>query len=109
MPLFCLKVRGRRGQVHQPEIVANSKQRFGMSKEKVSMRQKVVVEVLNDALLGRDVEIDQDIAAKNNVDALHESHARVVQQVDAREVHLRFHFGIDVQFVAASDDRKSVV
>jgi hypothetical protein len=42
------------------------------------MGKKIVIEVLNDAPLGSQVEIDQHVAAEDDIDTLHEEHAGII-------------------------------
>src|SRR5579863_1659256 len=49
------------------------------------MRKKIVIEVLNDAPFGAEIEINKDVAAEDDVQALHEDHARIVRQVEPRK------------------------
>ena len=61
------------------------------------MRQKIVVEMLNHAPFRCQIEIDEHVAAKDDVQALHENHARVVRQVQAAEGNAIAHDLLDLQ------------
>ena len=47
------------------------------------MGEKIVIEVLNHAPLGHEIEINEDVAAEDHVEALHEGHASVVGEIQA--------------------------
>jgi hypothetical protein len=64
--------------VDQTKIIIHSVQGFRVTQEKVSMRQQIIKEVLNDATLGSQIEVDKHVAAKDDIYALHEGHARIV-------------------------------
>ena len=78
---FALDVSGGAWQVDQAKVFADSIERFGMAQKKISVRQKIIVEVLNDAPLGGQIKVNEHIAAEDDVDTLHESHARVVGKI----------------------------
>jgi hypothetical protein len=56
--------------------------------------------VLNDAFLGRNIEIDQHVAAKDQIHALHERHLGVVAEIEAGEVDAGADLVFDLKFVA---------
>lgn len=49
--------------MHQTELTLNAEKRFRKTCEKVTSGKKIIVEMIDHALLGWTVEIDQDIAA----------------------------------------------
>lgn len=62
-----------------------------MTEKQVTVRQQVVVVVLNHVAFGEDIEIDQDVTAEDDVHTFHEGHASVVEQVDPAEGNAGFH------------------
>ena len=70
-----------------------------MAQEEISVRQKVVVEVLNHPPLGSQIEIDENVAAKDHVDALHEGHAAVVGEIQAAEGDAAANGGLNLQLL----------
>src|SRR6266571_543946 len=56
-----------------------------MTEEEISVREKIVVEVLNDAAFGNRIEVDQHVATEDDVKALHEGHAAIVGKIEATE------------------------
>lgn len=61
-----------------------------MPEKEVSVRQQVVIEVPNDVAFRQNVEVDQNVAAENYIHALHERHARVIEEVEASECDAAF-------------------
>ncbi len=74
----------------QPERIVHLEQRFGLSQEKVAPGQQTGIKMLHDTALRSQVEVNQDIAAENNVEPFLEQHLAVVAEVDAVKVDLRF-------------------
>src|SRR6266851_5074606 len=64
------------------------------------MRQQIVEEVLNDAALGSEIEIDQHVAAKDDIHALHECHARIVGEIEPGEADVGASQRIYLELVA---------
>src|SRR5579872_2044409 len=64
------------------------------------MRHEGAVEMLHYSLFGGAVEIDQNIAAKNQVDVLRQQHARVIQKIEPAKDHIGFDLGLYLQLVA---------
>ena len=62
------------------------------------MRQEVVAEVLDDVPFREHIEVNEYVATKNKIHALHERHTRVIEQIEAvdaafqRVVHLELVF-----------------
>ena len=73
------------------ELVTDPIERLGMAQEQISVRLEVGVEVLDDTALGIQIEIDQDVGAKDQVHAFQEQQARVVEQIQTREADDTFH------------------
>src|SRR5262249_15621058 len=71
-----------------------------MPKEEISMRQKIVVEVLDHLFLGGQIEIDQDIAAEDDVHSLHESHAGIVRQIQPAETNAGANGLLNLQLIS---------
>ena len=82
---FALDVRRGSRQMDQAKVVRHSVERLGMSQEQISVGQKIVVEVLNHPPFGNQIEINEHVAAENDVEALHESHASVVGKIQTAE------------------------
>src|SRR5437899_64998 len=74
----------------QPERIVHLEQRFGLSQEEIAPGQQTGIKMLHDAALRSQVEVNQDIAAENNVEPFLEQHLAVVAEVDAVKVDLRF-------------------
>src|SRR5262252_1152303 len=89
--------------MHQAELVVHSVKRFGVAEKEISVRKKVVVEVLDDAPLRGKIEIDQDVAAENHVEALHESHPRIIREIQAVESHGSARRGLHLKLIANRD------
>src|SRR5439155_4274892 len=98
VPLFRFHVRGCRRQVHQLEVIRDAVQRFRVPQKQISMRQQVVIKMLDYA---HTIEINQHVAAHDQIDALHERHAGIVEQVQSLETDARLHFRIDLQQLTA--------
>lgn len=75
-----------------------------MAKKEVSVRTKIVVEMPNDHSFRIGVKVNQNIAAENDVHALHEHHARVVLKVQTAELHLGLHQRIYLQPFAGGQE-----
>src|SRR5208282_5908856 len=67
------------------------------------MRQQVIVKVLDHTSLGCAVEIDQDVAAEDQVEVLQQNHVGVIEEVDAAEFDIGFELCVDLQTVATSN------
>src|SRR4051794_30778208 len=61
------------------------------------MPLKIVVEVLDDHSLRFQIEVDQDVAAENNIHAFHENHSSRIEQVQATEGDQRLYLGLHLQ------------
>jgi hypothetical protein len=51
------------------------------------MRQKIAIEALDDTALRGQVEIDQDVTTKNNVQTLCETGGVIIRKINPAEVH----------------------
>ena len=92
------------GQMNQAEFIAHPVERFGVAQEQISVGQKIVVEVLDHAPLGGQVEIDQNVAAEDNVETLHEGHAGVVGEIQAAEGDVRADRGLDLELFSGGSE-----
>ena len=52
----------------QPKRIVHPEQRFGLSQEKVASRQQIRNKILHDTAPGGQVEVDQHIAAEDDVE-----------------------------------------
>src|ERR1022692_40011 len=73
-----------------------------MSQEKVAAGQQIGIKVLYDTALRSQVEVDQHIAAENDVDPFLEQHLVVIAEVDAVKADLRFEQIAGLEFLVAS-------
>jgi hypothetical protein len=64
--------------MNQPELIIDVIERLGLPEKQVSMGEKVLVEVFNHAPFGSDIEINENIAAEDDIQAPHEGHLSVV-------------------------------
>ncbi len=69
--------------MYKVKLIVDSEKRFGMAEKQIAVWHKTAIEMLDHAAFGGDVEIDQNVAAENNVDALYECHACIVLQVQS--------------------------
>src|SRR3954451_16126281 len=72
-----------------------------MTKEQVTVLQQVRIKVLNHPLLRDSVEVNQNVATQDEVNALHEEHASILKQVEPGEGHCGLDLGFNAQFVSA--------
>src|SRR5579871_5376762 len=70
-----------------------------MTQEQITVRQKIVIEMLDDAALGGEIEINEDVAAEDDVDVFHEDHAGIVGKVEAAEGNQTANRGQHLQLV----------
>src|SRR5271169_3757793 len=84
----------------EAKVVAHSVERFGVAEEQISVGQEVVIEVLDHAAFGRQIEIDENVAAEDNVQVLHEGHARIVGQVQTVKGDAGAGGGLDLELFA---------
>src|ERR1700690_1464936 len=80
-PFFRLGVSCGRRQMHQAEVFAEAVQRLGVPQQQVPVGQQIGVEVLQHLLLGSGVKVDQHVAAQDQIQSLHEGHARAIEQI----------------------------
>ncbi len=73
-----------------------------MSQQKVAARQQIGIKMLHHAALRCQVEVDQHIAAENDVHPFLEQHFAVVAEVDALKTDLRFQQIVGLEFFFAS-------
>src|ERR1700724_3530700 len=85
--------------MHEAKLVGDLGERFGVAQEKITRRLEVGKEMLDDAALGGNVEINQDVAATDKVHALHKDHLGVVAKIQAREGDAGTDFVFDPQLV----------
>ena len=86
----------------QAERLIDLEQRFGVSQEKIAPGQQVGIEMLNDPAFGGQIEIDQDIAAEDDVNALLEHHLAVIAQVHPLKTHPRLEQIIDLKVLISN-------
>jgi hypothetical protein len=55
----------------EAKILTHPVERLRMPQKQIPVRQKIIEEVANDALLGNQIEVDQHIAAKDDVHVFH--------------------------------------
>ena len=65
----------------QPKRLVRLEQRFGQSQKRVASGEQIRIKMLNDTALGGQVEVDQHIAAENDVEPFLEQHPAVVTEV----------------------------
>jgi len=63
------------------------------------MRKKIVIKMLNHAPFRGEVEIDEYIAAEDDVQTLHENHAGVIGKVQAAKGYAVAHKLLDLQLI----------
>ncbi len=88
--------------MHEAELVGDLVERFGMAQEEVAGGLETGEEMLDDLALGGEVEIDEHVAAEDEVHALHEDHLGVVAEIEAGEGDEGADFVLDLQRVAGS-------
>src|SRR5579864_5462425 len=93
----CLPVADRAGKMHQLKPVVHLVERFGVSKKQISAGQQVGIKLLHYFALRTEVEVDQNIAAEDQVDAFEEGHFAVVVKIDPIEPDQRFDLIGDLQ------------
>src|ERR1700733_1825246 len=98
-PRQALEVRGGTGKMDEAKLIGDLIQRFGMAEEEIAGRLEAGKKVLNDATLGGDVEIDQDVAAEDEVHAFHEEHFAVVVEIETGEGDAAANFVVDAKLV----------
>jgi hypothetical protein len=72
--------------MNQVKVVADTVKRLGVAQEQISMRQKIAVEILDDAAFRSQIEVNQHIATENNVQAPHKRRLGTVRQIDPAKV-----------------------
>ena len=83
----------------QLKVVIHAEKRFGMAQKQISMRQQVIEEVLDHSTLRGQIEVDENVAAKNGVHALHECHTRIIRQIKPAEAYAGADHRIHLQLV----------
>src|ERR1700693_1309124 len=78
----------------QAKCITDAEKGLRMSQKQIPMRQKIVEEVLNNAPLGNKIEVDQHVAAEDDVDIVHQGHAGIVGQIEPAEGHVGAHHWI---------------
>src|SRR5712692_12052633 len=79
----------------QLKVVVYPKQRLGVTEEEISVWQKIVVKVLDYTAFRSSIEIDQDVAAEDDVEAIHGSHTTVIQQIETLDGDACTNLGTD--------------
>jgi hypothetical protein len=87
--------------MHQPKRVVHLVQRFSMPQKQVSAGQQIGEEMLHHSALRSQIEINQHIAAENNIDTLLENHLAVVTEIQTIKTDLRFEQVVSLQFLVA--------
>src|ERR1700740_2825259 len=72
-----------------------------MPQKQVPARQQIGEKMLHHFALRSQIEIDQHIAAENNVDTLLENHLAVIAEIKAIKTDLRFEQVVSLQFLVA--------
>src|ERR1700674_170869 len=85
----------------QPKRLVRLEQRFGQSQKRVASGEQIRIKMLNDTALGGQVEVDQHIAAEDEVEPFLEQHLTVVTQVHAVKANLRLEQIVELEFVVA--------
>ncbi len=98
----CLPICRGSWKVDQPEGLVNLKQRLRMSQEEIASGKQVGIKMLDDAPLRGQIEVDQNIATKDDIDPFQENHLAVITEVDPVKTNMRFEQIIDDKLVAAS-------
>src|SRR5258708_22626677 len=83
-------IRRRAWEMDQPEGMVHLEQRFGLSQEKVAPGQQTGIKMLHDTSLRSQVEVDQHVAAENNVELFLKQHLAIVVKVDAVKANVGF-------------------
>src|ERR1039458_9331187 len=86
----------------QPKRIVHLEQRFCTSQEKVAAGQQIRIKMLHYATLRSQVEVDQHIAAENDVHPFLEQHLGVVTEVDAVKADLRFEQVVGLELLVAN-------
>src|ERR1700677_3087458 len=73
----------------QPENRRDAPYRFGVPEKDVPSRIESIVKMLDDSLTRQIVEIDQDVAAKDEIEPPHFSHCHPVIQVQMLRLYKR--------------------
>jgi len=89
--------------MNQAELIIDAIERLSLPEKEVSVREKVFIEVLDHAPLGSDIEINENVAAEDQVHARHEGHASVVGEIEASEAHTLSRRQLQLQLVAHRD------
>jgi hypothetical protein len=74
-----------------------------VAEEEIGIGEKIVVEMLDDALLANSVEVDKDVAAEDDVDRFDKDHARVIEQIEAVELDVLAHLVAHAELLGAGD------
>src|SRR5579863_835200 len=91
--------------MNRAKLVIQFHQRFRGTKEEIAAIVEVGKKVVDYFRLRDTVEIDQNIAAENQVHALHEKHFGILLQVQAAERNQLFYLRENLQF-SLVDDRE---
>src|SRR5208283_3208216 len=86
-------------KMDQVKLVIQLQQGFRGSEKKIAAKIEVAEEVVDNLRLGGAVEIDQHVAAENQIHALHKKHLGSVLQVQAAEVDELSYLRADFQLV----------
>src|SRR5260221_378972 len=83
---------------HWLQLVADAEDGLGAAEIEMAVRRHLAAETVEDQRLGRLVEIDQDIAAEDDIEAAESGH--FVEQVQLPETHHRANRRIDLPALA---------
>src|SRR5580692_3837820 len=89
--------------MNQVKLVIQFHQRFRSAEKEIAAIVEVGKKVVDHFRLRDAVEIDQNVAAQNQVHALHEKHFRIVLQVQAAERDQLFYLRENLQFFLVDD------
>src|SRR5260370_38220228 len=81
------------------KLVVQFHQRLRGPKKEIAAKIKVTEKMIDHFRLRGAVKIDENVAAENQIHALHEKHPGVVLQVQPAEGDQLFHLGADIQFL----------
>src|ERR1035438_9839818 len=93
-------VAGSSRQMDQAKSLTDAEEGLRVSQKQISVRQKTVEEVLNDAPLGSKIEVDQHVATEDDIDIVHQAHAEIVGQIEPAEGYVGADHWIHAELIA---------
>ena len=67
--------------MYEPKLITNAVERLCLAHKQVSVGKKTVEKVSDNSALGDEIEINQNIAAEDQIHARHRGHLRVITQI----------------------------